>query len=93
MGNVRKGRDIDTGLCGNGFTREVDGDHVRYVLSGTNVITKVSLGAIGDTIGANLISRMSRQLHLSKQQFLALVDGEMSEDEYREILRKEGIIP
>ena len=92
MGNVRKGRDIDAGLCSSGFTREVDGDHVRYVLTGTSVKTKVSHGAMGDTIGANLISRMSRQLHLSKQQFLALIDGTMNEEEYRELLRQEGVI-
>jgi len=92
MGSVRKGRDIDAGLCGAGFVRTIDGDHVRYILTETNVKTKVSHGAMGDTIGANLISRMSRQLHLSEQQFLALIDGELSEDEYREILRNEGII-
>jgi len=92
MGNVRKGRDIDVGLCGAGFIREVDGDHIRYVLTGTDVQTKISHGMKGHDVGRELVGLMARQLHLTKRQFLALIDGEMSEDECREILRNGGII-
>jgi hypothetical protein len=92
MGRVRKGRDIDVALCKKGFRREADGDHVCYLLTDSKVQTKVSHGAMGDTIGANLMSRMSRQLHLTKKQFLDLVDCTLDEDGYREILRKEGFV-
>ena len=92
MGNVRKGRDIDVGLCDAGFVREIDGDHIRYVLPGTDLRTKISHGMKGHDVGRELIGLMAQQLHLTKRQFLALIDGEISEDEYREILRKEGVI-
>ena len=92
MSSVRKGRNIDSALCKKGFQRETDGDHIRYVLSGTDVKTKVSHGAMGDTIGANLISRMARQLHLTKKQFLALIDCPLNEDGYRAILEELGMI-
>ncbi len=91
MGRVRKGRDIDVALCKKGFRREIDGDHVCYLLTGSKVKTKTSHGAMGDTIGTNLISRMSRQLHLTKSQFLDFIDCTISEEDYREILRKQGV--
>jgi hypothetical protein len=87
MGRVRKGREIDVALCKKGFVREVDGNHICYVLTGSHVQTKVSHGAMGDTIGANLISRMARQLHLTKAQFLEFIDCTIDEDGYREIVR------
>ena len=90
MGRVRKGRDIDAALCKKGFRLETDGDHVCYFLRGSNVKTKVSHGAMGDTIGTNLISRMARQLHLTKQQFLNLIDCPLDEENYRSILRRAG---
>jgi hypothetical protein len=72
MSSVRKGRNIDAALSKKGFQRETDGDHIRYVLTGTDVKTKISHGAMGDTIGANLISRMARQLHLTKKTISCL---------------------
>jgi hypothetical protein len=41
---------------------------------------------MGDSVGANLISRMSRQLHLSKEQFLDLIDCTLDADGYRAII-------
>ena len=90
MSRVRQGRDIDAALCKKGFRRETDGDHVCYLLTNSHVRTKVSHGTMGDTIGVNLISRMARQLHLSKAQFLDLIDCTLGEDGYRAILCKES---
>ena len=92
MGRVRKGRDIDAALCQKGFRREVDGDHVCYILVGSNIKTKVSHGAMGDTIGANLLSRMARQIHLTKAQFPDLIDCTLDEEAYRDILRELGLV-
>ena len=77
MGSVRKGRKIDSALRKKGFRRETSGDHVVYYFmdengEDTDTKTKVSHGAMGDTIGANLISLMSRQLHLTKKQFFGI---------------------
>jgi predicted RNA binding protein YcfA (HicA-like mRNA interferase family) len=87
MSRVRKGREIDAALNKKGFRRETDGDHVCYSLTDSKIQTKVSHGAMGDTIGTNLMSRMARQLHLTKTQFLDLIDCTLNEDGYREILR------
>ena len=87
MGNVRKGREIDSALCKKGFRKKTSGKHCLYFLSGSNEIrTMMSHGKIGVTIGANLISQMSRQLHLTKKQFLELIDCTLDEDGYRKIL-------
>ncbi len=46
---------------------------------------------MGETIGANLLSQMSRQLHLTKAQFLALIDCTLSEEGFRDILKGQGL--
>jgi hypothetical protein len=94
MGSVRKGQAIDAALCKKGFRRETGGDHICYFLVGdsgddTDIKTKISHGAMGDTIGANLVSRMARQVHLSKAQFLALIDCTLDKDGYRKILNND----
>ena len=45
---------------------------------------------MGETIGDNLISRMSRQIRLTKTQFLDFVDCTISEESYREIIQELG---
>ena len=91
MGRVRSGREINSALCQKGFRRETGGDHICYFLTDdngndTDIRTKVSHGVMGETIGVNLISRMARQLRLTKAQFLDLIDCSMDEATYRAIL-------
>ena len=91
MGNVRSGRDIDAALCRKGFTRDFDGNHLRYFFTmpgkgRTRIMTLMSHGTFGETISAPLISQMARQLCLTKKQFLELIDCILDEDGYREIL-------
>jgi hypothetical protein len=95
MSSVRKGRTIDSALCKKGFRRETGGDHICYFLldeygEDTDIKTKASHGAMGDTVSTNLISRMARQLHLTKKQFLDLIDCPLNEEGYRQVLRKSG---
>ena len=90
MGSNRKGRDIDAALRKKGFYRNVSADHVFYHFGGTKIGTKMSHGMMGSSVSADLISRMARQLHLSKNQFLALIDCTMSADEYREMIETLG---
>ena len=54
------------------------------------VRTMLSHGVLGDSIGADLISRMSRQLHLSKEQFLDLIDCHLDADGYQAIVERLG---
>ena len=95
MGNVRSGRNIDSALQKKGFQCNTEGDHVHYHLlldtgEQTTIKTKISHGMTG-TINADLISKMARQLRLSKTQFLNLIDCPISEEDYRIILREQGV--
>ena len=94
MGSVRSGREIDSALRRKGFIRETDGDHIHYCfISNTGekstIKTKISHG-MTSTINADLISKMARQLHLTKRQFLDLVDCNLSEEGYRIIIHTDG---
>lgn len=91
MRRVCKGRDIDAALCRKGFRREVGGDHIRYYWNGhAKIRTLLSHGMLGCTVDADIISKISRQLRLSKSQFLAFIDCTMSEREYRDLLQQRG---
>jgi len=96
MGNVRSGRNIDSALRKKGFFRDSDGDHVHYYLlrdtgERTSIKTKMSHGILGSTLSADLISKMARQLHLTKDQFLDLIDCTLSEEDYRTILHEQNM--
>jgi hypothetical protein len=92
MSSSRRGRVIESALTQKGFEKTKDGDHYRYYFydlhtGATLSQTKMSHGVLGETIGAPLISQMARQLHLTKAQFLALIDCTIDEEQYRAILR------
>ncbi len=92
MGNARSGRDIDAALRRKGFRRVMDGKHIQYFFQtpdgrDSHIMTFVSHGMMGGSIGAPLISQMARQLRIGKQQFLALIDCTLDETGYREMLQ------
>jgi len=83
----RKGRDIDSALRKKGFLRDTSGDHIFYFFGKTRIIkTKMSHGMLGSSIGAGLIGDMAIQLHLSKKQFLDLIDCNLDADGYQAII-------
>ena len=90
MSSVRSGRTIDAALRKKGFLKSDDSDHLVYRLFSDNgellARTKMSHGMMGSTISASLISCMARQLHLTKNQFLDLIDCTLDEEGYRELL-------
>ena len=95
MSSVRSGRAIDAALRKKGFRRDLDGKHIWYYFQDfqgedSSVKIMMSHGVFGETIGASLISQMARQLHLSKTQFLDLIDCSMDEAEYRTVLHEQG---
>ena len=92
MSNLRSGRSIDSSLCKKGFQQDPDGDHVNYYFlrrtgQRSLIRTKMSHGMMGSTIDVNILSKMARQLHITKKQFLELIDCPLDEDGYRQILR------
>ena len=90
MGSIRKGRDIDSALRRKGFYCETDCDHLWYTFIDSDVKTKTSHGMKGRDIGPELLGLMARQLHLTKKQFLELIDCPLDEKGYRQILREAG---
>ena len=92
MGSNRSGRDIDGALRRKGFRRDSSGKHIQYFLTAVpdgpepDIKTMMSHGMQRGTLSAKLIGEMSRQLHLTKKQFLELIDCTLNEDGYREIL-------
>ena len=91
MGSTRSGRDIDAALRKKGFSCNSDGKHIRYFFvqpdeTRAGVNTLMSHGVMGESLSADLIARMARQLRLKKAQFLKLIDCQLDEDGYRAIL-------
>lgn len=87
----RDKRDVEAGLAAKGFQSD-SGDHrvfIYYSKDGrrTPVRTKTSHGTSTRTIGDDLISQMARQCHVTRGDFLRLVDCPMSREEYEGKLR------
>lgn len=86
-------RKIESALLKKGFRRD-DSHHVYFWLfigdKKTSVKTWVSHGH--SDCGNRLISWMSKQLSISKEQFVALVSCPLKHEEYVEILRKQNRI-
>ncbi|MGL6227294.1 MAG: hypothetical protein ACRC10_11805 [Thermoguttaceae bacterium] len=96
MSDVRSGKEIDSALRRKGFRREVNGKHIMYHFldseqKDSGIRTMMSHGMGGSTLSTKLICEMSRQLRLTKRQFLALIDCTMSEAEYRIVLQQLGL--
>jgi predicted RNA binding protein YcfA (HicA-like mRNA interferase family) len=89
-----KTRDIQRSLPDKGFSRE-EGDHIyfSFVHEGKDcgISTYISHGE--REIGDSLISRMARQVKLSKQDFVRLVGCPMDHGEYVETLKEQGFLP
>ncbi len=74
----------------------MDGKHIQYffqTLDGrdSQIMTFIRHGMQSTTIGDSLLGKMARQLHLTKSQFLELVDCTLDEAGYREILKTQGL--
>lgn len=89
---TRKTRDVSSRLCSKGFVRNDDADHCQYFLyvngSKTRIRTKISHGE--REIGDALITRMAKQLRLSKHDFLDLVDCRLDGDTYLRMMKDAG---
>ncbi|MGL6193479.1 MAG: hypothetical protein ACRC2T_01500, partial [Thermoguttaceae bacterium] len=75
------------------FVLRIDGDHrfLDFEIDGKRYFfTKVSHGT--KDIGIQLLTQMARQCHLSKAEFLKLVDCPMPKEEYEAKLRDNRII-
>ncbi|GHT13312.1 hypothetical protein FACS1894170_09160 [Planctomycetales bacterium] len=85
----RKKKDVESALIRKGFVCIDDGDHrfFHFPIGNRKILhTKTSRGTKTNDLGDDLISLMSRQCHLTKGQFLELVDCPMSKEQYEKIL-------
>ena len=90
---VRAKRDVEAALKKKGFQQD-DGDHHWFIFwtadgKKTTVRTKTSHGSTKD-LGDGLLKEMARQVHISKLQFLELVDCPMSREQYQGLLEDGG---
>lgn len=87
----KEARDVANGLEKKGFRRR-DNDHAFFHLwigeKKTAIYTKISHAE--REIGDNLLSVMARQIRLTRQQFVQLVDCPLSLEEYTALLRAGG---
>lgn len=84
---------VKRSLQKKGFVED-DSDHKLYVLYLNDERTSVwtCLSHNGQSIGEDLISKMRRQLHLSKDDFVDLIKCPLSKEEYLDKLIKSGIL-
>ena len=88
-----KSRALKTGLLNKGF-RVYEGDHHFLFLyiggKKTAVRTRISHGS--KEYGDNLLSLVARQLHLTKDELMNLIDCPMTHNEYVATLKRNGHI-
>lgn len=73
----------------------IEGDHhyLWYVRTDglkTSIRTKVSHGSRGGDINSSLVSAMSKQCHLTTQQFKQFAECTLSQQQYEQILTTAG---
>jgi hypothetical protein len=87
-------KEIEAALARKGFRLEVR-DHRFYWLyvdgKQTGIYTYVSTSPKYKTIQAHLIAKMARQLHLSKSEFVELIQCPMDGPRYVSRLRDQGL--
>ncbi len=86
---VRAKKDVESALLKKGFQRDY-GDHVWFIYytqegKKTTIRTKTSHGKTKD-LGDSLLKAMSRQVRVSKSDFLELLDCPLSQGAYEKLL-------
>ena len=84
-------RDVEAALTLKGFKRNNKSDHVRFEFPDSLVTTKISHGK-GEDLHEPLIRKMASQTHLTRADFLRLVQCPMSAEDYKAILTTKGLI-
>ncbi len=86
---------LERALSGKGFTLDDKRDHRYYWLfvggKYTGIYTKVSTGKGYRTIDDSLVSKIARQLKISRQDLLDLVECSLTAAGYLDKLRESGI--
>lgn len=94
---VRDTRRIRRALQAKGFQRHEGGNHEKYILQDqdgkpTAIFTLLSRGSTHRQYSDKLLSRMARQLKLSKHELLDLIDCNLQHTEYLKQLRRQNVL-
>lgn len=92
----REKKDVEAGLKNKGF-QEAQGDHryfTYWTMEGkkTAIFTKTSHGSRPRSLDDSLLGQMARQVHLSKSQFLDLIDCPLTRDNYEQCLAQKQLL-
>ena len=95
--NVRKTRDIRQALLSKGFSLREGGSHEKYFLQDHNgkvtaIFTLLSRGSKPREYDDRLLGRMARQLKLSKDQLLDLIDCPLQHAAYLDLLQQRDLL-
>jgi hypothetical protein len=87
---------VESALVSKGF-QQTENDHHYFVYftqdgKKTTAKTKTSHTKKMKDIPDNLLGQMAKQCHLTKSQFLELVDCPLSQEKYEDILQNQGIL-
>ncbi len=92
----RKRRKIRKALLKKGFTEDSKRGHDLYIFvyegRETDISTAMSRGSNYKEIGTGLISSMSRQLYLTRNDFLEVVDCDKDENDLIHTYAQKNII-
>jgi hypothetical protein len=92
----REKKKIESSLKKKGFTQEkADHNYFVYVTFAgkkTLVKTKTSHTPKMKTVGDAILSKMASQCHLSKNDFLSLIDCPMERDKYEKHLQDKNLL-
>lgn len=85
-------RKVQNSLKSKGFRTNKKGDHIRfcYIYQGSRTKYKTKISHGHKSIGDNLISLMARQLELSKDQFIGVVECPVSKENLLNIYLEKG---
>ena len=84
---------VESSLKKKGF-KQKPGDHRYFYYYNNGVLTDVrtKTSHCGQDINDYLINKMAKQVHLSKDDFIDLINCPLSKEEYAKKLRKQNII-
>lgn len=94
---VRKTRAIRQALLSKGFSLREGGNHEKYFLRDQNgkvtaIFTLLSRGSRPREYDDRLLGRMARQLKLSKDQLLDLIDCPLHHAAYMDLLQQQDLL-
>ena len=92
----RRARAVERGLLRKGFriknSRHRHFTYIKLNGQGADHVTTVMSHGSGRDIRDHLLAKMARQLHLTRQQFDALIDCRLSQAEYEAMMRRDGFV-